>query len=53
RLQPQWSAHSMLQISFSLGLSPCGPGLWRGNPAHASHKGHQDMLELQLTSLVT
>jgi hypothetical protein len=37
RLHSDWSDHSILQISFRVGTSPTGPGLWRANPVYASH----------------
>lgn len=43
-LNPQWSDHSLLQVTFNLGKSKTGPGLWRGNPAYANNTAFQQLL---------
>ncbi|KAG1446861.1 hypothetical protein G6F56_009441 [Rhizopus delemar] len=44
RLHHSWSDHSILHISFTVGLSPTGPGLWRANSVYASHSDLQNQL---------
>jgi hypothetical protein len=54
RLHQSWSDHSILHISFTAGLSPTGPGLWRANPIYTSHPALQkqliDKIPKQMTS---
>jgi hypothetical protein len=45
RLHSAWTDHSLLHISFSVGQAPTGPGLWRANPAYASHLVLQQQIE--------
>jgi exonuclease III len=45
RLNSAWTDHSLLHISFSVGQAPTGPGLWRANPAYASHLALQQQIE--------
>ena len=52
RLNPNWSDHNVLQITLQLSSSPIGPGMWRANPAYASHKKLRRQLSLRLTQLV-
>ncbi|SAL97551.1 hypothetical protein [Absidia glauca] len=52
RLNDQWSDHSVLSITWMVGRSKTGPGLWRANPAYAKHKEFCKHLEGRLTELV-
>ncbi|KAG1031569.1 hypothetical protein G6F25_012004 [Rhizopus arrhizus] len=53
RLHQSWSDHSILHISFTAGLSPTGPGLWRANPIYASHPALQKQLTDKITKQMT
>lgn len=53
RLHHTWSDHSILSTYINVGPSPTGPGLWRGNPAYATHARLQQQLARQLTSYVS
>ncbi|KAG1164355.1 hypothetical protein G6F46_010885 [Rhizopus delemar] len=44
RLHHTWSDHSILQISFTAGRSPTGPGLWRANPVYVTHTTLQEQI---------
>lgn len=39
-----WSDHAILEVSFKLGQSKLGPGLWRGNPCYANNPTFQKQL---------
>ncbi|KAG1447516.1 hypothetical protein G6F46_011395 [Rhizopus delemar] len=52
RLHPAWSDHSILQSTYTLGASKFGPGLWRANPAYASHQPLQQKLEKGIKKLL-
>lgn len=43
-IKSNWSDHSILNVTFDLGSSKMGPGLWRGNPSYASNPAFQKML---------
>lgn len=45
----EWSDHSILNIQFTVGESPTGPGLWRANPAYVKH---DDALQEQISKKV-
>ncbi|SAL96865.1 hypothetical protein, partial, partial [Absidia glauca] len=43
-IQRQWSDHAILSVTFTLGESSSGFGLWRGNPQYVDHEDFQDRL---------
>ena len=47
-----WSDHAILEVSFKLGTSKLGPGLWRGNPAYANNLDFQHQLEQKINTLM-
>ncbi|CEP15119.1 hypothetical protein [Parasitella parasitica] len=49
---PAWSDHAVLEVSFKLGKSKLGPGLWRGNPAYANNQDFQQQLETRINTVM-
>lgn len=52
RLNSYWSDHSILEITFTVGQSPTGPGLWRANPTYASHEALQKLIRQKVKQML-
>ncbi|KAG1042538.1 hypothetical protein G6F43_011881 [Rhizopus delemar] len=48
KLNASWTDHSLLSTTCCLGVSPSGPGLWRGNPLLARKPDYQRHLQQHL-----
>lgn len=48
KLNASWTDHSLLSTTCCLGISPSGPGLWRGNPLLARKPDYQRHLQQHL-----
>jgi endonuclease/exonuclease/phosphatase family metal-dependent hydrolase len=51
-IQPMWSDHAMLSVSFNLSKSKVGPDLWRANPAYINNPQFRKKLSLKLQYLM-
>jgi exonuclease III len=51
-LNSDWADHALLNVSFNLGKSKVGPGLWRANPAYANNPQFRKKLSARLQSLM-
>ncbi|KAI9364271.1 hypothetical protein BD770DRAFT_407061 [Pilaira anomala] len=53
RLNSTCSDHSIMHMSIVVGQSPSGPGLWRANPAYATHHTLQNQITQKVHNLLS